>query len=456
MQDSEQNAEICYSFDSFYCFQYNHPPPIQAVSVKVGPQHNSPVDIVLSAGDTNFNLDNFEELMYKALEDAGVERDRVNIQAGKTTKISSSGAGAQEIFDTWKVMPTGTNGFRVEDGKLYAPNAENWSGFVDPTSYDSSGKLKIKLNMAWIDIPQGMGLMFKVRPYEKVVKDTTLMDFYVVYILTGWTKHPDKYIMLIKVKGYPAFSEHMLNSGGPIPWMRKEYLNSDQGPLWPNNPNYRIHPFTKDTIYFRMAEYLTDAYIGGDAMVDAGHSDGTEPKLHTLQIEYDKGNIKAWYNDTLYIDYTDPDPIEIGGWGFGNISVVKSYYQDIEIEIGGTMDLIEAVRSASFKPQSDRFVVDVCDTPREDFKDEFQVGELAERIKLDGAYYLGLGQNTSKASINSFIKRVDRGKYFDNTSPDIYQQLASYISKIVNRREPESGRMNLLKDKEYIYITNAG
>ena len=171
-----------------------------------------------------------------------------------------------------------------------------------------------------------------------------------------------------------------------------------------------------------------------------------------VEMESEKKNIKVWCNGTLCIDFDEATQCTKGTASVAGCYPGHTGIESAEFTVGGVTPLIDAVRAPSYQNKSNRFIVDFCDSPREDFNDLEKVGELSERIKADEAYYIGAGTSVSKASIQQFIQRCGgNGTYVQNTRPDIYQQIADYIYPIVNKREPSAGKEYLIKDKQYAY-----
>ena len=179
-------------------------------------------------------------------------------------------------------------------------------------------------------------------------------------------------------------------------------------------------------------------------------------------VEYDHGKMMTY----LYMPFTgmfedncyrpsasiwyDPDPLPPGGFGFFTTGVGSSNCEKITVKSELSADLLEVTRSPNYRVNSHRFIIDLSDTPREDFQDEYQVGELSERIKLDKAYYIGLGREDSKASIQEFISKIDgQGKYIDNSHSEVYDLIADYMEPIVNKRILSQDKVYLLQNREY-------
>lgn len=418
-----------------------------AIDIQIGIQDNSPVDIILTGGDTDFDYEGFAEKLTAELVAAGVAEDRINITASEVVTVSSKGSGAQEIISTWKIFPITGGGFAVGDNnKLFAPNAEHLMGFVDPKFWDSTGKLKMSMKIATTNNGQTMGFAFKVHPVNGIVTDTAEYNFYFVGLATSFPQDRPVGVGLFKITSYDMFSSRHSGDGGPVPHSYKFYREDD-----PQVGDWAMCTRNLGGYYYQKnLEILADAEILGT------WPSGSE-KL--LEIEYSSGNIKVYVDGVKYIDFTDPQPFNAGTYGFSNISNLNSYYRDVEIEVGAITPLVDAVRSGSWQNTSNRFIIDVCDVEREDFQDPAKFGELVQRMQGNDAYYIGWGRQSlsspetpSKASMELFIQRNDgKGIFFDNTNQNIYRDTANYIEPIVNNRQALDGRVYLYKDKDYLF-----
>ena len=109
----------------------------QTVNMEV--QQGKNIDVVLTVGITDQEIDTFEADLGAALETKGIPANKLSVQGFERKTVSSNSAAAADIFNNW--IRWGYNSSTWEfvdaDKTIYRINNDYLSGFYDP-NFDSS------------------------------------------------------------------------------------------------------------------------------------------------------------------------------------------------------------------------------------------------------------------------------------------------------------------------------
>ena len=412
----------------------------ESITIKV--QDNSPVDIVLTAGNTSIDPEEFREGLKPALVAAGVPEDRFVIKATESTSSSLLGADPEEILHNWTGFGDGY--WKVEDGKLidsryhcgrsgfYNSGWELKDELADFTiEADVMGNASLKNSEGWMN--NYFGFIFRVTGYARNYYAVLWEDC--VGSKCGQMGDDDYCapyggMSIIKVQECDEFDGYYDEER-----CKQSYtaIGRAKPPCQHGNSMYRIR---------------------------GGYERGR--KYH-LKLEWEEpGTIRFYVDGDLKMEVTDPDPLPPGAWGVMSVThansgapsaaivttpgVTGTYFENLSVSTGETTDLIELVRAPDFRRNSHKFVVDLCDVPREDFEVPEKVAELAQRLGVNDLYYVGVGNNETKPSMLQLIYRnAGKGAY---VGEDYYNKVAAYIASVVNK-PLTSDQLLLLKDYEY-------
>lgn len=127
-----------------------------AATPSVGLRDNRPIDIILAAGETDFDLDKFESEMLSALSAAGVDTDRVKIES-----VESTNSAAETSFP-WQVYASPPS-FVGHASKTFTGNGDTLTfrghrktPFQVGYKYDVPSKGLTKFAVEFTVIPQRM------------------------------------------------------------------------------------------------------------------------------------------------------------------------------------------------------------------------------------------------------------------------------------------------------------
>lgn len=393
-----------------------------AIDIQIGIQDNSPVDIILTGGDTDFDYEGFSEKLTAELIAAGVAEERINIKASELKSFSSTDDGLTIMQNDWYCLPPSSNKPTLNGGELVGPSPK---GFLICNEPDTSGYVEISMDFTW-------WCAVHIGGYSPRLTKKSNGDYAGYFISleapSEATQRPnDRFGSML----CPVL--YRVDSFG-LPF------NIDY------KPNGIGNSFSKGVMLAR-----------GAAVPTTGSN-----MPHTSRCVLDKNILYVWVDGALCLTYDLRDEgitYPTGTMGYGLSNSIHIGLSAVSFTMGGVTPLVDAVRSSSWQTSSSRFIVDVCDVEREDFQDPAKFGELAQRMQGNNAYYIGWGRTSltnqeipSKSSMELFIQRNGgNGKFFDNTNPNIYRDTANYIEPIVNNRQALNGRVYLYKDKDYLF-----
>ena len=406
---------------------------IHAVSIQIGAQDNRPVDIIMVKGKTNFDIRDFEEKLNTALQKYEVDLNRVKMDTTKTYSMDIAEQDPSKILSEWEIAFSPAV-WEFKDGQIVDPEYHcRRSGF-----YNKDVTLQGHI------------------VYECSFKgsDHSYNDYYGITFCMDGTRN---YYALIweDIKGsrcgvYSTYPERQLNSSSSNLQNREQLglsllkisdCNCQHG-------NYCSHARLS-------AKYDKPWTTNPKMWVPGQRGMGTKFVSHTLKVDIDKGTITVYADGLPRMTYTDPEPYTSGSYGFVSVSHGGGSFYNIKVTSEMSKDLVDVVRAPSWRLESHRFVIDLMDEVREDFDNQFKVGEIVERLKADKAHYLGVGVPDSKNAIQGMVNKLGgSGEYLSHESMNqtqIYDELAKYIAEVVNKRVSKTGAEYLIKNHEYLF-----
>lgn len=393
----------------------------------IGIEDTSPVEIVLTGGDTDFDYEGFADKLKAELVAAGVAEYRIKITASEMKNYSSVDDGLNIMKDTWTKVPTRADDAYIDRNSLLrGPNdgSYRFHGYINKEDKETNQYAMAQLTFAgWCSYCPA-GVTSRIHKNDKGTYDMFFAS------LEGTS--PMCQVRLYKV------------TNAPLEW-GQQYDVSQKG-----------FSQTSNAIRVASSNYFNSGFYD---RYDSSKDDLPISNRIVLKME-SKGDTHIISVDNQEVlRYTSPD-IPVGSMAYGAAYPMHTGLAAAEFTIGAVTPLVDAVRSSDWAANSSRFIVDVCDTEREDFTNNEKVGELVQRMEANGAYYIGWGRTSvtgdnipSKASMLNFIAHNSgRGKFFDNkTENQLYKRTAEYIKPIVCSRQDLSGRVYLYKDKEYSF-----
>ena len=483
--------------------------PGQAVNFEIGVQDDSPIDIILTGTGYSYTPEESEQKILQYLAEAGVDTSRVEFLEGYSTVITSDGSGAQEIVDTWGVFPEGRGGQTViNDGAMMiGPDGQfSMGGMFDPENVNHDGDKEVNFTFQTTCIPYSPCVLINWHPYKKIDPATgaevTAYEGYCVGLSTNSHAHTystmdlDMYIWKVTTSDFAPWYIGAT-------WVDQAKPTYQIGDIMRKCTYYEPHrawyDFTGATgcVAFKWCEmpsqwggwerYKCDGIMSATAPNDPGFRIGEwngcsnrgklqyAPKYNyhvtwhdgTIRFELSAERIngqtleaadhfpREYQQNTKYdwvLEWTDPNPITKGSIGFGSHNANAVGMNGAKFKLEDNRDLLESVRAPKWRPNSHRFVIDAMETPREDFNEVAQMGELAQRLDKDGVHYVGWYNTTTQAQQVSFKTKVQNlSEVFNLGSAQRFRDTAYWMEPIVNRHF-DGDEMLLIKDKVYDYI----
>lgn len=381
-----------------------------AENVQVFLKDDRPIDIILAAGDTDYDLSQFESNLRTALDKAKVDLNRVKIQA-----VQATNSDTDDNFD-WKEWSTSSNAYTHKVG--VGPKKFNWG-----TSFKEQETWTLKKNEIIVDGDYS-------DPYTAGVRYTVPADEAdrVTKFALEFTLDPSEMLSHPKCSAYFLVCGFRFSiTGSENNW---KTTISDPSGKQPHNFGALNSP-----THFRLEVTKKDAKIY-------------------------KGNVleKTW--DLKDVKLTG---MELGvSYGDHNCSA-HAYFKmsDVIMETQVAKDLVDVIRAPDWRPDSHRFVFDVNDKARDDFKTGNSLGECIQRMVADGGYYIGFGRTGtagSQTQANEFIAKLGSsseskdgryGMFWDNTKG--MDEPAKFIEYIVNKQNSGTGDLTVLQNRAFQY-----
>lgn len=411
------------------------------------------VDVVFATGELSQSsamqdyMDTFESKLTAASNNIDAKVEKV-----ETSTISSEGAGAQIIYDTWQPFQRSIkSGFRVSGNILMAPNAESFAGFFDPNGFNTTD-IDFTTTFNTRDIGQMTGIIFRLNK-----RADGKYDYYFFGSCAAFHTKSFSGSALFKVTGHDILTEQQVNGGGPVPWMingDSRHGNSAADSSAPSlNDYYWVsHCYDSTGPWFRYDEVgvtkpggkwaetvtmlATYAYTQSNYLV--ANTD------YTLNISASGGHIIASLNGREIFDIIDNNPIQSGSYGFANISNTGTNYSNVNIIKGASKTLGEAISDVAWRDGSVRFVIHATDVIPEECEtgnDEDFAYTITKLLNAN-CYLVNLGIDSNKEQLDRLVEAImesdgtSKGTFYYNNRPNIQVAMdnsANYIISIAKQ-----------------------
>lgn len=412
-----------------------------AEKVSVGLKDNRPVDIIVAAGKTDYNLDNFKSDLEKALKDRGVDLSRVSISQVQSTKSS-----ANDNFP-WVVW---SSSFSDSEGMGYY----GIKGLEKLEQERRDGKHNYKVGLGGVNGSTYTGHDFAYNLNISLKKNEILVD--------GHPKQP-----------YAAGVEYLFPP--------EDCVNRFKLAFTVDPTNLQPHPDMRSCFYIAGFYIYVGMYINdGDLKLNSQGVCVKDPSGRWIYSNLSNGEkhfllegTRSGYSLSVNgsVVHTEDRNITMDKMWFSTAFTSHSCQQhgyaklsNVILETSSAKDLIEIIRAPDWRPDSHKFVVDINDEPREDFDESDQMSECMQRIMADNAYYISYGkENVNKAQAEKFIGKLgysselsyagEWGLFSDNSSGDL-DEMAEWIEYIVNKTTPGKESETIVKKREFKYLVD--
>ncbi|MFD1362746.1 hypothetical protein [Lentibacillus salinarum] len=413
--------------------------PIKAIDEKmnISVTELPKIDVALTVGNTDIEVEDFEEDLKSELEAKGVDPGRVNIQAFDTTSFSTNDADADVIFNEWENYPNDVGKWQLTtiDGIPVIRSTVNtqWTGFweEDDASHieiDSELSVTTSGDNDWVGIAFRMNRHEPNDPQNPYNGDYDAYDMYFFGIDGGGSGES----ALFKMENAP-FKNNKVGEH------RMWNVNHNKG-----NGNLTAY-FTQsnsDTPIQHEGKPTNDAK-GKIVSLQTTNTSGLRWKRHDFQdieIKAVENHIEIWVDGKKEIDYIDDEnPILTGGYGPYAASQSHATHRNFSVTTKETRAFSEVIRQPEWRDGSERFIVNMEDEIVSDFDDSQALGEILTRLTNEQIDYIGVGSNTNEEQAKRFISRNNDNGVFINSSRDYNEIIEEIADYILSKIEVEQG-----------------
>ena len=400
--------------------------PISAEEVQIKIIEKSNIDILLTTGDFSCNLDNFEQDIKSRLERDGVDTSVTRIQAIDTSVTSSETMSASTIFNDWgRIGLTGkwslsTSATHNTSGSSQAIyNSENTAGitgFYSKESYDN----------------KDMTIEFDVKSTDS---DDDSIGVFLRFNLTGGTdestdnasKKATSYMYLEKI----GSDTHVLPNG----------LYKINNQVMPKDSKYSS--YISDKTFVKLQDPLNTT------------NKLTKNSWRHYKFVVEKNNIKVYrggsatQQGTLIIDYTDPNPIESGSFGFVNWSQPATFANFVAA-CKTERDYGEILTEPTWRSDAKHIIVNVDSNVNDSLVTN---PEVLTRTFADNIYFVQWGNDANKEISEEFIEKNDnKGTFIYGTTEAEYdtaiESTVKYIEDMLSFSEADAQYVVIGRDAD--------
>lgn len=345
-----------------------------AQNVSLEAQQQAYIDIVVSKSHSIVDVSHFEQDLKAELEKQGVNTQYVSVQKIDTESFSSNSADAAEILNGWGREGWPGQWYYEDNQVINAENTDDLTGFYYPDNFSYDDIDYQYENMSDNGDDDIMGCMFR---FNKNADGTVTT-----------------YLLLMNKRDANGAFEH------------------------------------DDGLYKIVNKPFARASLEMVASTDATWTRNTWSKYRIVTVG---NNIKIYQNDNLIINYTDPDPIYTGTYGFFSCSQPYARYRNIQIVTTQYKTYQNLLTEAKWKDNAIRLVVNAEDSINQEFQDEATLSDVIARMINQGIHYLGWGTSNNESQIRDLVeKNNNKGQYIDNTNyTKAIQETATYIKNLL-------------------------
>lgn len=348
------------------------------------------IDIALAKAKTGVDLINFEADLRNALEQKGVDTDKVNITAIETQKVN-----IQDAF-AWK------QDVNYTVGSIQLINGGR--DVVMKGNPSNPGK-----NAIWImpdnDLDQEFTFSYNI-------------DFGDSFNAAG---------MLLRVKEEGnALRGYMLSFNNPSAWGGDNWQQAAggaNGAIWEftyyrGQNSVNMQKSLKKTLSINRSGSLTVKATSTEIIVSGGGMGA--PVEYTLEKEMGTGF--GFFSDH---------------YSHGCSSIGSFTLRGINLKTENAKKLEEVVRETDWREDSIKAIVHVDDRENEQLNNPNSLGELLTRVINDEIHFVQWGKDVNKEQAEHFVAaNNNNGTYMDNSNYwDCIEKTAQYIKDLIDAKE---------------------
>ncbi len=354
----------------------------QTVDMEV--QQGPNIDVVLTVGITDQDIETFETDLDNALRSKGIPAGKLSVQGFERTTISSNAADAAAIFNNWTRWGFNPQTWEFVDAEriIRRINNDRMAGFYDPNFDSSNYTLEVEMTTNGGD-DDDMGITFGM--------------------------------------GNGAVGSYLFNLSGRVrTFTTNEYIPGDGFASG-------LYQITRDDGNANPQHYI-QGIQGAASTVFNNASNNTT--WYAIKLEVKGRNAKIWVDDVLLIDYTAPQDIG-GSYGFFSNSQPNATFRNIEVTSLSLKKFKDVLREPQWRNSAMRFNVNLDDQEVEDFDNDEDLSEILMRTINEDVHYIGWGNNINQAQFERFVTQNNNKGTFINRDMGTYSSwiddMAQYI-----------------------------
>ncbi len=346
--------------------------PLQAQTVDMKVQQGPNIDVVLTVGITDQNIDNFETDLGAALESKGIPKSKLYVQGFERTTVSSNSEDAAAIFNNWTRWGYHSTTWEFVDTEkiIRRINNDYLSGFYDPVFDSSNYTMEVDIASTQQSDNDDMGITFGI-------KNDPVGSY--LFNLSG------------AIRTFTSTSDFIPGDG----------FASGLYKITRNDGN------TTDPRH----------YVQGlQSAASTIFTPGATSTWYHVKLEVKGKNAKIWIDDVLLIDYTATE--EIGGsYGFFSNSQPYATFKNIEVTSLSLKKFKDVLREPQWRNSAMRFNVNLDDQEVADFNIDSDLSEILMRTINEDIHYLGWGVNANKDQFERFVvQNNNKGTFINRDS----------------------------------------
>jgi gliding motility-associated-like protein len=335
----------------------------QTVNMEV--QQGPNIDVVLTVGITDENIETFEQDLGAALASKGIPADKLYVQGFERTTISSNSEDAADIFNNWVRWGynPGTWEFVDADKFIRRTNNDYMAGFYDPVFDSSNYTLEADIAFTQGSDDDDMGITF------------------------GMENGP--------------IGSYLFNLSGAVRGFTTNEFKPGHGFA------SGLYKITKDDGSSNPQHYVQGLQSAENVIFD--HTSTTT--WYHFKIVVSGKNVKIYMDDALIINYTADQ--EIGGsYGFFSNSQPYATFKNIEVTSLSLKKFKDVLREPQWRNGAMRFNVNLDDQEVADFDNDQDLAEILMRTINENIHYIGWGLNDNKSQFERFVQQNnDQGTF---------------------------------------------
>ena len=397
-----------------------------AEEVQISVVEKPNVDILLTTGKFDINLDNFKNDIKTSLESDGIDTSNINFQVIETVTNSfdQNAYSAQTIYDTWTMYPNPNStivrgDYIVNDDGVGVGKASHWGPnqvflYKDLVDADTLTFEADLLNHNCC-APSGfvvnyneqtdVGYVFLVgdasgywngQPYQTYMRDT---------ILVRVDNFKYTFNRLLPANSYGSFIPYATNKIGKYTLLRNISTGS-------------------------ITHYHAAGYVSGD-----GTSSTWSSSWHHIKVTIDKDGKSSYYvDDKLAFDYDFGKDNHSGQVGL--MFQCTAWFKNVSIQSSKTVsrEFKDVLTEPTWRSDAIHTIVNVDSSVNESISSP----EVLTRTLADNIHFIQWGNESNKSSSEQFITKNDnKGMFVNGTTDEEYnnaiRQTALYIESLMQK-----------------------